>query len=78
MHIEKQKKKHTNQASTFLNIRKKGMIWNLGLFFGRFSIFIQYAILKYITCFEYYIFFKRKRQVITVIYESSVPINFEF
>lgn len=78
MHITKQKKKHTNQASTFPYIRKKGTIWNLGLFFGRFSIFIQYAILKYITCFEYYIFFKRKRQVITVIYESSVPINFEF
>lgn len=74
----KAEKKHTNQASTFLNIRKKGMIWNLGLFFGRFSIFIQYAILKYITCFEYYIFLKRKMQVITVIYESSVPINFEF
>lgn len=78
MHIEKQKKNHTNQASTFLNIRKKGMIWNLGLFFGRFSIFIQYAILKYIPCFEFYILFKRKMQVITVIYESSVPINFEF
>lgn len=74
----KAEKKHTNQASTFLNIRKKGMIRNLGLFFGRFSIFIQYAILKYITCFEYYIFLKRKMQVITVIYESSVPINFEF
>lgn len=58
--LKSRKKNHTNQASTFLNIRKKGMITNLVLFFGRFSIFIQYAILKYITCFEYYIFFKKK------------------
>lgn len=60
MHIGKQKKKHTNQASTFLNIRKKRNDLESRIVFGRFSIFIQYAILKYITCFEYYIFFKKK------------------
>lgn len=78
MHITKQKKNIQIRQARFHTLEKKGTIWNLGLFFGRFSIFIQYAILKYITCFEYYIFLIRKVQVITLIYESSVPINFEF
>lgn len=30
----KVEKKYINQVSMFLNIRKKGMIWNFGLFFG--------------------------------------------
>lgn len=74
----KAEKKHTNQASTFPYIRKKRNDLESRIVFWSIQHLHTICNTKIYHMFRILHFFKRKRQVITVIYESSVPINFKF